>query len=381
VSALARFPLILLLTVLVSCGCTDDADGDGVADPDDNCPHTRNPGQKDSDADGRGDRCDRRGIYHWGGDCHDWGNLNVVGVPANEDEAIDTLRKYRFSRVYSSLGERVKDAPAPIAAWNRKLHEHDIESYLLMAHNTWAYDWEGLEDKIEDRLVAFNNSHVAEESFDGLALDVEPHALNCSGPNCWTDDLEDRRELLGSLGLMYTAVDALLETHLGPDFPLLAAIVPWYDHLEEPDRDFYWESETARDDWWCDLLAATEGVSLMTYCRDTFDVDVANSVGWMTRWEAGYLGGRSDLRVALASHVFAVAPSRPIDPLDRDRTGIRRGDCDEATWMVAARMFDVAEEIEAWELGCGPPPAVDVHNLRFLFETLGIQAPQPASCP
>ena len=38
--------------------CCDDADGDGVCDPDDNCVDTYNPGQEDADGDGVGDACD-----------------------------------------------------------------------------------------------------------------------------------------------------------------------------------------------------------------------------------------------------------------------------------------------------------------------------------
>jgi len=36
----------------------DDPDGDGVATPQDNCPNTSNPSQRDSDKDGWGDACD-----------------------------------------------------------------------------------------------------------------------------------------------------------------------------------------------------------------------------------------------------------------------------------------------------------------------------------
>ena len=36
----------------------NDLDNDEVRDPVDNCPETWNPGQRDTDADGRGNRCD-----------------------------------------------------------------------------------------------------------------------------------------------------------------------------------------------------------------------------------------------------------------------------------------------------------------------------------
>ncbi len=38
--------------------CSGDSDADGLADYEDNCPHTENPEQTDGDADGHGDACD-----------------------------------------------------------------------------------------------------------------------------------------------------------------------------------------------------------------------------------------------------------------------------------------------------------------------------------
>jgi cysteine-rich repeat protein len=51
-----------------SATCTvEDLDGDGVLDPDDNCPATANPLQEDADGDGIGDVCDPTPLPEPGG--------------------------------------------------------------------------------------------------------------------------------------------------------------------------------------------------------------------------------------------------------------------------------------------------------------------------
>ena len=58
VAALPAMALVLTLALPVAHAGGADADGDGVADTLDNCTLQANPDQRDSDADGFGNRCD-----------------------------------------------------------------------------------------------------------------------------------------------------------------------------------------------------------------------------------------------------------------------------------------------------------------------------------
>ncbi len=57
-----------------------DADGDGVADGDDNCVNTVNPGQEDADQDGVGTACDTQEMPLTKDDCKNGGYRNFDGI-------------------------------------------------------------------------------------------------------------------------------------------------------------------------------------------------------------------------------------------------------------------------------------------------------------
>ncbi len=63
VGGIGNLYMLSVISDLIPCGdgqycVTEDRDGDGITDEEDNCPFTPNPGQEDSDGDGIGDACD-----------------------------------------------------------------------------------------------------------------------------------------------------------------------------------------------------------------------------------------------------------------------------------------------------------------------------------
>ena len=74
----------VLLTVLTR-DSTDDADGDGVADDEDNCPTVANPGQQDADGDGLGDACDEATDSDGDGIGDEDDNCPNIANPGQED--------------------------------------------------------------------------------------------------------------------------------------------------------------------------------------------------------------------------------------------------------------------------------------------------------
>jgi hypothetical protein len=84
VAALNGLHLINTYTLLFVSGSNGDSDGDGINDPNDNCPNVSNPDQSDTDNDGIGDACDSN--TDTDGDGIEDGIDNCLIVP-NPDQA------------------------------------------------------------------------------------------------------------------------------------------------------------------------------------------------------------------------------------------------------------------------------------------------------
>ncbi len=108
-----------------------------------------------------------RGVYVWGGP-------GALGPPG---DAVAFLRAKGVDRVYLSPGPTPLD-PA-LAQWRdalTALHRAGIRVYLLLAENGWADP--ARRAGLDARLAGFARFQAAaEQPFDGLHLDVEPHAL------------------------------------------------------------------------------------------------------------------------------------------------------------------------------------------------------------
>ena len=68
-----------------ACDFINDRDGDGVADQRDNCPTVKNPDQRDSDRDGRGDACDALNDWDRDGVSDPSDNCPFVSNPDQSD--------------------------------------------------------------------------------------------------------------------------------------------------------------------------------------------------------------------------------------------------------------------------------------------------------
>ncbi len=227
-----------------------------------------------------------RGLWFWSKPVSPHGALNVLGDPAREAEALATFARWNIRRLYGSYATLPVREPARVAAWNRRLAAAGIRSEALFADGgalTLAGRAAFLR-QIEEQVLAFNAARRdPAERFQGVALDVEPHAL----PRWKAADAAGRRGMLEEYVAMTEALRAHLDARGGGELAISAALAYWLDRFG-PDARVGWRSAAVRDAWFARLARSVPTISLMAYERSA-----PAAILETTAWERAHFPGRA----------------------------------------------------------------------------------------
>ncbi len=277
-------------------------------------------------ADGGDGSGDGRGIWAWRDRDSPYGTEAIVGDVEAETAMIADLTAWGVDRVYGTYSDRPSSEPAVIAAWNTRLHEAGIQSYALMGDPAWISpdEWDAMDTRIQDRLLLFNAAQEdAATQFDGLHLDIEPHAADD-----WRTISETQRyDRLMLLLDTYLHARGLVDASETPSLPIAADLPVWYDRLPESlggEGSVGWPTETDRNAWFGTIGGALTSVSLMAYELNV-EADILDRVSNETAMFSG------ESRIALNEEVGT-------------------------TWTDINEMFTMAETLEAGGR------AVDLHS-------------------
>jgi hypothetical protein len=257
-----------------------------------------------------------RGVWAWrdSGDPH--GTDAVVGDAAAEADMLAHLQDWGVDRVYGSYGDRAATEPNAIAAWNAQLHAAGIQSFVLMGDPAWtsSREWAFMESLIQARLIQFNESRTdPTERFDGLHLDIEPHAASA-----WSSYSEaDKYAQLTLLDDAYAHAHGVIEASSQAGLELHADLPVWFDNLPAAlggTGSVGWPSAADRDAWFSGIHADIDRLSMMAYEMDDDTVILSR-----TDTETGLFGG--EVRLGLNEEVGT-------------------------TWATIQEMFDMAETLE-----------------------------------
>lgn len=206
-----------------------------------------------------------RGLWFWSKPASADGSANILGRADREAAALATFARWHIRRLYGSYAELVVDSPATLAAWNQKLHAAGIRSEALFSDGKFLAPArrDAFLAATAGRILAFNAARATPaERFDGLALDLEPHAQ----PAWKTATPAAKRALLEDYLAACTALRAHLDAHGGRDLAISAALAYWLDRLP-PEGSVGWTSAADRDAWFGRLAHAVASISLMAYER------------------------------------------------------------------------------------------------------------------
>lgn len=240
-----------------------------------------------------------RSVWFWQETGSPFGASNIVGNAVLENQTVSFLQNKSVKRVYGSYGQQpVSDGPV-IAAWNAKLQAAGIQSQFLMSENTWIFptNHAGFLLKITERVLDFNNApgRTAAQKFDALHLDIEPQALGE-----WSGlTPTGKRDFLFLLRDTYAAVRQHLTNEGAPTFPVYADLPVWFDRLPADGGSVGWSGAAERDQWYADIAASLDGITLMAFDTSSFNT-ISNNVSW----ERANVSGM-DVRVGLESDIGA----------------------------------------------------------------------------
>lgn len=246
--------------------------------------------------------CKSRSVWFWQDTNSPFGSANIVGTNALENQTVAFLQGKSVKRVYGSYGQKPVTDPPVIAAWNAKLQAAGIQSQFLMSENTWIFpsNHASFLSKISARVIDFNNApgRTVPQKFDGIHLDIEPHAL--TGPGGWSSlTATDKRDYLFLLRDTYALVRQHLTNEGAPTFPVYADLPVWFDKLPVDGGQIGWTDAAERNQWFADLAVSLTGITLMAFDQTSFSA-ISNSVSWERANTFGL-----DVRVGLEADIGA----------------------------------------------------------------------------
>lgn len=203
------------------------------------------------------------GTWLWKKNGDTMGAMAIITNAGAQSDALHYLHQQSFTQVYGSYGNAVLEQRQALAHWNQILAGQGIESHYLMASNHWALPGgqTRLVNKVSTHFIAFQQAVTAEQQFQALHFDIEPHALSE-----WKQATpEVRRQLLWNLAHALTAVRQLLDRHQLQQVRIYADIPTWYDSSAK----IAWTDKGSA--YFAALAQAIDGVSIMAYERDQAD--------------------------------------------------------------------------------------------------------------
>lgn len=315
--------------------CSETGLRAALPDDDDDTTDTDNPTDDDDDTTNQGST--DRGTWFWHTD-------GVLHDQADYDAATDTLVAQEITSVYNSFSDGELGAPSPaIGVWNNALDLFGIRSDLLIGENNLLCRPDDLDQRIQ-AFVDFQDAHEAGQRFDGLHLDLEPHALDssvCPGYSSWDEtSQEDRAYMLGTnFTYILRSIREKLEDSGQGDTRVIADLPVWFDQLYDPENNTgIWNTSADRDTFFPNIASSVDGVTLLAYCRGN-----ADSIESSVEGEIAALPDDFHTRLGLNAE---------------ETVG---GDAECETWVTTTVREYVEEELasEGWP--------VDVHSLDALI--------------